>query len=124
MRRRRREDMTIDEPMAVITPALYSVLALCPFEVAFEWTIRRSRWVQCGVQPVQGDFILGLAGAQSCAFWGVAPFPASNLMYTTLPLPAPNPLLTNPAKGFTPSLQHQSFCFVWRVACSGADKVS
>ena len=52
MRRTRRDDMTIDEPMAVFTPALYLVLALCPFEVALSIYARTLRGVS---SRISGD---------------------------------------------------------------------
>ena len=60
-----------------------------------------------------GRFFLGFSEGAELRILGCSTLSRFkfNVQYTTLPLPAPNPLLTNPAKGFTPSLQHQSFCF-------------
>ena len=59
-----------------------------------------------------GRFFLGFSGGAELRILGCSTLSRFKFNVYNPPPAAPNPLLTNPAKGFTPSLQHRSFCFV------------
>jgi hypothetical protein len=99
--------------MAVITPRPLLGVGFVRIRGCFESAIRRSRGVQRGVQ---GEFILGCSVGAELRNLGCSTLSHFNLTHTTK--------TTSSSKSFLPRPDVRINCFVWRVACSGADKVS